>query len=416
MKLALVGCGGMGMRHLHGLNELRRYGLSPWELVAVCDVEADRGEEVADRAAEFFGSRPRVFTRLSALIEELHPDAVDVVTTVKSHHGLVTEALAGGVHVMVEKPLAITMKASRKIEAAAANSGKTVSVAENYRRDPMNRLVKAVIDTGILGPARLLIETRLSPGGEVFITTWRHDKAAGGILLDVAVHYADILQYFLSPPKSVVGHAALLERQRDLRRSESKVSAFYDHVNRDVDSDFAVTAEDSAVGLFDLGDGCFAQWTLVLGAGRGEPTHLRKLYFEYGSIACPPDRSGQEFAVSHGGAEKPIVGEDVLDLAPDFHLDRPAAILFGGDRLGGYDFPFNETDRKITALEYLELSECVDGRATPEVGIAEGRMAMAIVYGLFESSEAGRSIHIADVIDGKVDAYQFPIDGELGIE
>ena len=60
---------------------------------------------------------------------------------------------------------------------------------------------------------------------------------------------------FPEPAQIGRGSRRLLERQRDLRRSESKVSAFYDHVNRDVDSDFAVTAEDSAVGLFDLGDG-----------------------------------------------------------------------------------------------------------------------------------------------------------------
>ncbi len=415
LSLALVGCGGIGTRHLHGLHELDQTGLSDWDLVAVCDVESERAEAVADLAQSFFGRRPSVFTDLSRLIEESKPDAVDVVTVVRTHHDVVAEALDGGAHVMVEKPVAITMKASRHVERAAKRAGRTVSVAENYRRDPMNRLIKAIIESRQLGEPRMFVECRMNPGRSALITTWRHEKTSGGVLLDVAVHYADILQYFIGPPRLVHGRTALLEPVRNARPAESVTGSFYELVNRDVAGEIRPTAEDSASALFEFDGRCFAQWTLILGAGGGDSIQYRRIYFENGTIVCPPDRTGLPVAVHLSGSDEPLTGDAALDLVPDFRLDRPAAILFGAERIGSYEFSFNETDRKITALEYWELARCVADGVSPEVGILEGQIGLATVYGMLESSEAGTPVSLNDVMECKSYSYQSQIDDELGI-
>lgn len=416
LSLALVGCGGMGTRHLHGLRELEQAGLSKWDLVAVCDVESERAEAVANLAQEFFGRRPSVFTDLSRLVKETKPDAVDVVTVVRTHHEVVAEALDGGLHVMVEKPLAITMKASTQIELAVKRSGLTVSVAENYRRDPMNRLIKAVIESGKLGEPRMLVECRINPGRSVLITPWRHEKTSGGLLLDVGVHYADILQYFIGPPRSVHGRAALLEPVRIAQPADSITGSFYELVNRNVAGEIKPTAEDSASALFEFDGGCFAQWTLILGVGGGDSIQYRRIQFENGTIVCPPDRTGQPVAVHFSGSDEPLIGDAALDLVPDFRLDRQAAILFGAERIGSYELPFAETDRKITALEYWELARCVSDGVSPEVGILEGQIGLATVYAVLESSEAGTPVNLEDVMERKSYSYQSQVDDELGIE
>ena len=416
LSLALVGCGGMGTRHLHGLRELDQAGLSKWDLVAVCDVESERAEAVANLAQEFFGRRPSVFTDLSRLAKETKPDAVDVVTVVRTHHEVVAEALDGGLHVMVEKPLAITMKASTQIDLAAKRSGPTVSVAENYRRDPMNRLIKAIIESGKLGEPRMLVECRINPGRSVLITPWRHEKTSGGLLLDVGVHYADILQYFIGPPRSVHGRAALLEPVRIAQPADSITGSFYELVNRNVAGEIKPTAEDSASALFEFDGGCFAQWTLILGAGGGDSIQYRRIQFENGTIVCPPDRTGQPVAVHFSDSDEPLIGDAALDLVPDFRLDRQAAILFGAERIGSYEFPFAATDRKITALEYWELARCVSDGVSPEVGILEGQIGLATVYAVLESSEAGTPVNLEDVMERKSYSYQSQIDDELGIE
>ena len=105
-----------------------------------------------------------------------HPDiaAVDVVTDGSSHHEVATAALAAGKHALVEKPLGITVRACRRIIDAAAQSGAVLATAENYRRDPVNRMVRAVIDAGLLGDPFLMVQTSLAAG-----TGWRRRR--GGI-------------------------------------------------------------------------------------------------------------------------------------------------------------------------------------------------------------------------------------------
>ena len=67
IRLAIVGCGGMGHRHLFGLNELHRAGWNQFQLVGACDPVRANAESLADQAAEFFGSRPTVVGDLDQL-------------------------------------------------------------------------------------------------------------------------------------------------------------------------------------------------------------------------------------------------------------------------------------------------------------------------------------------------------------
>ena len=63
---------------------------------------------------------------------------------------------------MCEKPLALTIRGCDLIIAAAERSGKILSVAENFRRDPINRLVRALLDDGAIGERQFIMETSLS--------------------------------------------------------------------------------------------------------------------------------------------------------------------------------------------------------------------------------------------------------------
>jgi len=73
IPLAIVGCGGMGGRHLRGLKELHDSGLGNIELTAVCDLRADNAGYLADLAEAMFGRRPRVYTDLEAMAQDI-PD------------------------------------------------------------------------------------------------------------------------------------------------------------------------------------------------------------------------------------------------------------------------------------------------------------------------------------------------------
>ncbi|MDP3317080.1 MAG: Gfo/Idh/MocA family oxidoreductase, partial [Devosia sp.] len=149
-SICLVGCGGMGSRHVQGFARLLRSGMSNVKLVAVCDVRADNAERVASEAEALLGYRPKIHLRIEDAIADPEIEAFDVVTEAFSHLGVVLPALKAGKHVLCEKPLALTVRSCRVLIDAAHKSGAVLATAENYRRDPTNRLAKAVIDSGLL--------------------------------------------------------------------------------------------------------------------------------------------------------------------------------------------------------------------------------------------------------------------------
>ena len=87
IKIGLVGCGGMGRRHLRGIASLCASSFSNVELAAVCDLNQDNANFLADEAAELLGARPRVFADIAAMAREI-PDlqAASVTTDAGSHH------------------------------------------------------------------------------------------------------------------------------------------------------------------------------------------------------------------------------------------------------------------------------------------------------------------------------------------
>jgi predicted dehydrogenase len=210
IPLAIVGCGGMGHRHLFGLAELHRSKLSRFDLVGACDPVTENAESLANNAEELLGKRPTVVKSMAEL-EALGVAAVDITTTPRYHHTLGVEAIERNWHSMIEKPVGLTVRACNRIAKAAKDTNLVVSVAENYRRDPINRLAKALIDNGIIGDLRYMLHNTSGGGNRMTISVWRHQKDQSGVLLDVGVHFADIMEYFMGEIDSVYAQMRLYE-------------------------------------------------------------------------------------------------------------------------------------------------------------------------------------------------------------
>ena len=150
ISIGLIGCGGMGRRHLRAYSALADVSPGEFDLVAVCDPRPDAADQAADLAEQLLGTRPRVFTTHQELIGSGIAEAVDVVTDPSAHHLIAGLALQSGLHVTCEKPLGITVRACREI-LDAVRPGVVLSTAENYRRDGPNRLARRVLDSGLLG-------------------------------------------------------------------------------------------------------------------------------------------------------------------------------------------------------------------------------------------------------------------------
>jgi predicted dehydrogenase len=413
LRFGLIGCGGMGRRHLAGYAELLRSDHCNLELIGVCDLNEQNAEDLADEARALIGYRPRVFQSITTMTEAIDGlIAVDIATDARSHHRVAIECLERGLHIQIEKPLSLTLRACNLIIKAAKRTARVLSVAENYRRDPMNRLVKALIDDGAIGDPHMMIEAAVRGSDRMVITPWRHQKLHGGLILDIGVHSADLMRYFLGEAESAAGTVQMLEPIR-YRGDAAGPGGYYQRWASQFPQTVRATADDALWATVRFRSGAVAQWTYNA-AGRGLNLRQRLIYGSKGSIAAPADRSGRPVKLYLPGKGE-LSDSAVLDFAPSYRLCGPAAQLFGDERPAAYRLSFQEIDRKLIALEYHEFGQCVLDGKQPEVDGEGARRDVALVYAACESSRLNRFVTLDEVEEVKVDQYQREIDADLGL-
>ncbi len=162
ISLAIAGCGVMGRRHVLGLKKLQEIDRLRFDLVAVCDPLESSATAMADLAESLLGARPAIFADPADLPADVV--ALDVTTSPNLHARIGIQALQAGRHVQMEKPITLTIAEGRDL--LAAQGDRKLSVAENYRRDPINRLAKALIDAGVLGRPFLIVQSSSGRGRE----------------------------------------------------------------------------------------------------------------------------------------------------------------------------------------------------------------------------------------------------------
>ena len=405
IRIALVGCGGMGTRHLYGLAELTKTPFANVELAAVCDIRPENGELAAGEAEKLLGSRPQVFTDLERMAREV-PDlhAVDVVVDPGDHHTVACQALDLGLHVMVEKPLAITVRGCHRIIEAARRNNRVLSVAENFRRDPSARLVRHLLDGGAIGRPYMAFYHALSPGSDIFITPWRHDKERGGLLLDVAVHYTDLVRYQLGDIEEVHGKVSLAMPVRTRPRGGDSPYEFYRRRLEAMEEEVQATAEDSSMATLRMASGAMVSWVVGLGGHGG--CSGQAILGDRGALKSFGSRGGRAVLQADAGEKG---HEQLVAETEGFELE-PLAAHFFPDGVATA-----EVDWKLLALEYYELGEAIlQGRAI-EVDGTEGMKAVAAVYAIFESSLLGRAVTMGEVESAEVYGYQAGIDAALNL-
>jgi predicted dehydrogenase len=412
IRLALVGCGGMGTRHLHGLKRLADSGLNNVDLVALCDLRREHLELAAQETETLLGYWPALYENLDALqAGQPDLDAVSVVTDPLTHHALVCQSLAAGWHVMVEKPLGVTVRAGRRMVDAAAAHGRKLAVAENYRRDPVNRLARGVLERGLIGRPYLMVQHAVSGGRNVLITPWRHEKRYGGLLLDVGVHYTDLILYYLGDFATAYGTAEMVEPVR-FKRGGPQPYHFHEQQQADLPDEIRPTAEDTSNALFTMTNGATVNWSVAMSGHGGHGNRL--VYGPEGRLdQSGGDRSGRpgKLLLSDG---QELVGPDILEVVPDFALDEITTRLFG-ERVVQYELPFSEIDQKINAIENHDFADAILNDRSPEVDGHVGLQAVTAIYAILESAQSGRVVTMEEVLDGTADGYQREIDEELGL-
>jgi predicted dehydrogenase len=413
VKYAAVGCGGMGRRHLRGMAALYGSARANMELVACCDLKREQAELLADEAKELLGTRPRVFTDLETMVREV-PDlqAADVTVESGFHHAVAVSCLTAGLHVMCEKPAAVTVRGCTLMIDTARRAGRVLSIAENFRRDPIHRLAKALIDDGAIGNPRLMIQTSIGGRDRISMTPWRHMKETASMPVDAGVHEADLMRYYLGEFRLVYGETRLHERVRH-KGSSAGPGGFYGAYLATMPDSIEPTGDDALYAHVTFESGAVAQW-IDDHAGHGLHKDERLVYGSKGSLQVHGNRIGKPSKL-HLDDGSVVEDGAILEHAPSYRLEPLAAELFGGERVWTYDLDFNQTDARLIALEYHELGECITAGRQPEVTGEGGRADVALTYAPFEAGRLGRPVTLDDMLSGRTDSYQREIDAKLGL-
>ena len=187
-KLAVIGCGGIGGYHLEHLVEYKDV-----ELVGFCDVIKEKADGFVRKAG-----RGASFGNFMQLFDETKPDMVFIGIPPYCHGEIEFEAARRGIHMFIEKPVALDMGQARRISDAITKSRVITAVGFQCRYDNINAQVKDYIKNNKIVSAAC---TRV---GGIIETDWfRNRKYSGGQLVEQTIHQIDMLRYFLGEADSV---------------------------------------------------------------------------------------------------------------------------------------------------------------------------------------------------------------------
>lgn len=200
--VALVGCGKIGQKHLQALVHQKAL-----QLVATVDPDIER----AEASAVAFDAE--AFSTTEEMLDKLSVDAV-IVATPSGLHRLQTEkALRYGLHVLVEKPMALSYRDGLAMVRQADKANRILAVTQFNRMLPSVARAIEAVQQGRLGK---VIEGSLSvrwarPQSYYDAETWRGTRQMdGGVLFNQAIHALDILLQMMGPVEEVFAHAATL--------------------------------------------------------------------------------------------------------------------------------------------------------------------------------------------------------------
>lgn len=194
LRIGIIGAGGIAQgRHIPAFQQLTEHVT----IEAICDVN----EEVAKTVAEKH-QIPRIFTKYQEMFAEVY--AVVVCTPNKFHADISISALDAGVHVLCEKPMAVSIVECERMVEAADRSGKVLAIAYHYRFLKDSQAAKKLVTENEIGEpivARVkALRRRKVPGWGVFTNK---ELQGGGTLIDWGCHFLDLSLWLLGNPEPV---------------------------------------------------------------------------------------------------------------------------------------------------------------------------------------------------------------------
>ncbi|MBI2192689.1 MAG: Gfo/Idh/MocA family oxidoreductase [Planctomycetes bacterium] len=346
LRVGLVGCGGMGRTHIRTLQGLRGF-----KVVGLCDI----AQAAADRAGQDFGVSAR-FTDFEKMLDAVELDLVVVATHPRWHRAPTVAAARRRIHVLCEKPMALDLAEADEMVEAARESGVRLAIHQQNHVNPGIRKAQAMVAEGRIGEV-LLVRGRNKAG-----------RRSGNEVVEMGTHVADMMMCFGGIPRWVA--ATVLSEGRFGTRAD--VMDALEMSPKDHDSGWVMGTRAVAAYGFDRG---------ILGE-----VH----FLGYAQMMRPNygvDVLGTEGQLAVRAAAGVVEGSNL------WHLPRPMeGTPSQASDWRSVDLSDMGVENPIVTM-YRRMSEAIkSGNEPPSSGI-EGRWALEMMLGIYESHrQDGRRI------------------------
>jgi len=348
LKWGIIGCGVIAPWHADSV-VASEYA----DLVAVCDVDVPKGEAFAEKYETSF------YPDYHAMLASGKIDVVSICTPSGLHSEMTVAAAEAGMHVLCEKPMAITVPQMDAMMEAVEEAGVKLEVIFQRRTYQITQVAREAVQSGILGQMTLgdaYLKYYRSPAyyqSADWRATWALD--GGGALMNQGVHGIDVLAWIMGDVESVYAKA------------EAKV--------RDIE------VEDTCVALLTFKNGAYGVIEGTTSSNPGEQTAFH-LHGEKGTIIFD-DEGIQKWAVSE---DKSVVAQNdpgkCISLQASSATSDPTAIGRAGHQAQVDDL-------------CLAIAEDRD----PMIVAASARKSVELILAIYESAQTGREVKLDEFVE-----------------
>ncbi|WP_231593998.1 Gfo/Idh/MocA family protein [Cytobacillus firmus] len=218
MNFAIVGCGFISKKHAEAIKNLANA-----KLVAVCD----KVESAMDPYVAQHGAKP--YTELSEMLEDNSIDVVCICTPSGLHAALAEQIAAAKKHIVLEKPIAMTIEETNRIINASKKYSIKLAVVHPNRFRPVVQELRKIIEKGLLGKiSHATCIVNWNRNQEYYDQApWRGTKEHdGGVLMNQAIHNLDLLLWFMGKPEEVYSMEATRLRNMEAEDVSTGVIRF----------------------------------------------------------------------------------------------------------------------------------------------------------------------------------------------
>lgn len=342
LRYALIGCGRISPNHIAAA---QANGL---DIVALCDIVPDNME---DKAVKFeLSEAAGKYTNYKKMLAEAKPDLVAICTESGKHAAIAMDCIEAGCHLIIEKPIALSIADADDIIRAAREKKVVVSACHQNRFNKSIQKIREAYDKRRFG--RLFhgaAHIRWNRGWEYYARakwrgTWEQD---GGALMNQCIHNIDLLRWMMGD--EIV-----------------EVFAYTDRLNHPY-----IEAEDLGLALIRFKNGAYG---LIEGTNNVYPKNLEETLYIF----------GEKGTVKAGGQSVNIIEEwrfsDALDDAEqvkqEYHETPPNVYGFGHTPL------------------YSDVIDAIINKRQPAVTAEDGKHAMELVLAIYKSAAEGRPVKL----------------------